>query len=85
VIQTTCGPSRNVGCGTSLLLNMDSSAAPSMSVSLHGALRYFHYFSLLIVWENSRPNGLPLRDPNHIRIWVGPGENPRDFLDEYGQ
>ncbi|PMD54012.1 uncharacterized protein K444DRAFT_133700 [Hyaloscypha bicolor E] len=35
--------------------------------------------------EADRPNGLPLRDPNHIRILVGPGENPRDFLDEYGQ
>ncbi|KAN0106013.1 hypothetical protein V8E51_008889 [Hyaloscypha variabilis] len=35
--------------------------------------------------EADRPNGLPLRDPNHMRIWVRHGENPRDFLDEYGQ
>ncbi|KAE9370881.1 hypothetical protein N431DRAFT_427226 [Stipitochalara longipes BDJ] len=35
--------------------------------------------------EADRPNGLPLRDPNHMRILCQRGENPRDFLDEYGQ
>jgi hypothetical protein len=33
----------------------------------------------------SRPDGLPLRDPNHMRMWLGPGEKMSDFLDEYGQ
>ncbi|KAH7386449.1 hypothetical protein BKA64DRAFT_711675 [Cadophora sp. MPI-SDFR-AT-0126] len=35
--------------------------------------------------EQDRPNGLPLRDPNLMRLWVKAGENPGDFLDEYGQ
>ncbi|KAH9206379.1 hypothetical protein DL95DRAFT_396987 [Leptodontidium sp. 2 PMI_412] len=35
--------------------------------------------------EKDRPNGLAFRDPNHMRILVRAGENPADFLDEYGQ
>ncbi|KAG4442431.1 hypothetical protein IFR05_002088 [Cadophora sp. M221] len=34
--------------------------------------------------ELDRPNGLAFRDPNHMRIFVRAGENPADFLDEYG-
>ena len=33
----------------------------------------------------SRPNGLALRDPRHIRIKCRRGVDPRKFLDEYGQ
>jgi hypothetical protein len=34
---------------------------------------------------NSRPKGLPRRDPNRMWLTVREGENPADFLDEYGQ
>lgn len=35
--------------------------------------------------EAERPLGLPLRDPRKIYVTVRQGENPRDFLDQYGQ
>jgi hypothetical protein len=37
------------------------------------------------VLASGRPNGLKRFDPNKAWITVGPGENPSDFLDEYGQ
>ncbi|CZR67780.1 uncharacterized protein PAC_17679 [Phialocephala subalpina] len=35
--------------------------------------------------EENRPHGLPLRDPNKMYILRLPEEDPRDFMDEYGQ
>ncbi|TVY51722.1 hypothetical protein LCER1_G008685 [Lachnellula cervina] len=35
--------------------------------------------------EKDRPDGLPLQDPNHMRMWLGPGESMSDLVDEYGQ
>ncbi|TVY81332.1 hypothetical protein LSUE1_G004238 [Lachnellula suecica] len=34
--------------------------------------------------EEDMPNGLPLRDPNHMRILMQRGEDPRQFLNAYG-
>jgi len=48
------------------------------------ALLFHLWYTASDIMVYSMPDGLPLQDPNHMRILRQQGENTGEFLNKYG-